>query len=138
VNLLRALAAAGVEATCTEWERSSPSSPAYAAGFGSPTVLVEGHDVAGENPTQGISCCRLYASAEGRRSGAPSPEFILSFLMGRKAGTDSFVAGVREMPNVMTTTHRDCDTQRRENSANREYRGEVAVRGILSAPRGFS
>jgi hypothetical protein len=81
LNLRRALAAARVEAKCTEWERSSPSSPAYTASFGSPTVLVEGRDVAGENPTQDISCCRLYASAEGRRSGAPSPELILSFLM---------------------------------------------------------
>jgi mercuric ion transport protein len=80
-NLLRALAAAQVEAKCTEWERSSPSSPAYAAGFGSPTVLVEGRDVAGENPTQYISCCRLYAFAEGRYSGAPSVELILSYLI---------------------------------------------------------
>jgi hypothetical protein len=78
-NLLRALTTAQVEAKCTEWERSSPSSPAYAAGFGSPTVLVEGLDVAGENPTPYISCCRFYAF-EGRYSGAPSVELILSYL----------------------------------------------------------
>jgi mercuric ion transport protein len=75
-NLLGAFAAARVEAKWTEWERSSPSCPAYVAGFGSPTVLVEGRDVAGENPGGHTSCCRLYASAEGRYSGAPSVDLI--------------------------------------------------------------
>jgi hypothetical protein len=83
-NLLKAFAAAFLEAKWTEWERSSPSSPAYAAGFGSPTVLVEGRDVAGENPTQYISGCRLYASAEGRYSGTPSVELILSYLVAEE------------------------------------------------------
>jgi mercuric ion transport protein len=86
-NLLLALAAAQVETTCIEWERSSPSTPAYAAGFGSPTVLVEGRDVAGENPAQLISCCRLYSSAEGGCFGAPSVELILSYLLvGERTG----------------------------------------------------
>ncbi len=75
-NLLQAFAAAHIEAEWTEWERSSPSIPAYVAGFGSPTVLVEGRDVAGESPREHISCCRLYASAEGRYSGAPSVELL--------------------------------------------------------------
>ena len=75
-NLLQALAAAHLAAEWTEWERSSPSSPAYVAHFGSPTVLVEGRDVAGESPREHISCCRLYASAEGRYNGAPSVELI--------------------------------------------------------------
>lgn len=75
-NLSQAFAAAHLEAKWTEWERSSPSSPAYVADFGSPTVLVEGRDVAGENPREHISCCRLYASVEGRYSGAPSVELL--------------------------------------------------------------
>lgn len=75
-NLLQAFAAAHLEAEWTEWERSSPSSPAYVADFGSPTVLVEGRDVGGENPREHISCCRLYASVEGRYSGAPSVELL--------------------------------------------------------------
>lgn len=75
-NLLQAFAAARLEAKWTECERSSPSIPAHAAGFGSPTVLVDGCDVAGENPREHISCCRLYASAEGRYSGAPSVELL--------------------------------------------------------------
>ena len=75
-NLLQAFAGAHLEAKWTEWERSSPSIPAYVAGFGSPTVLVEGCDVAGENPRAHISCCRLYASTEGRYSRAPSVELL--------------------------------------------------------------
>ena len=75
-NLLQAFAAAHLEAKWTEWERSSPLSPAYVAHFGSPSVLVEGRDVAGENPSEDISCCRLYTSSEGRYSGAPSVELI--------------------------------------------------------------
>ena len=75
-NLLQAFAAAHLEAKWTEWELSSASIPAYAAGFGSPTVLVEGRDVAGESPRERISCCRLYAFVEGRYSGAPSVELL--------------------------------------------------------------
>jgi mercuric ion transport protein len=65
-NLLQAFAAARLEAKWTEWERSSPSSPAYAAGFGSPTLLVDGRDIAGENPGERTPSCRVYASTEGR------------------------------------------------------------------------
>src|SRR5207249_1342007 len=53
-NLLQAFAAVHLKAKWTGWERSSPSSPAYAAGFGSPTVLVEGCDVAGDSPKEHI------------------------------------------------------------------------------------
>jgi hypothetical protein len=74
-NLLQAFAAAHLEAEWTEWDRTSPSSPAYVTGFGSPTVLVGGRDVA-ENPGEHISCCRLYSSADGSYSGAPSVELL--------------------------------------------------------------
>ncbi|MBN9659086.1 MAG: hypothetical protein J0H49_12955 [Acidobacteria bacterium] len=82
-NLLKAFAAAQLGAKWTEWERSSPDSPAYVARFGSPTVLVDGLDVEGEDPAAGVSCCRLYAAAEGRYSGTPAVEVIEASL--RKA-----------------------------------------------------
>jgi mercuric ion transport protein len=86
-NLLQAFAAVRLKAKWTEWERSSPSSPAYAANFGSPTILVDGLDVAGDNPSEHISCCRLYASVEGRYSGVPSVELLkTSFAPGTLAG----------------------------------------------------
>lgn len=79
-NLLQAFAVANLAAEWTEWERSSPGCPPCVAGFGSPTVLVEGRDVAGETPWQHISCCRLYASVDGRYSGAPSVELVKTSL----------------------------------------------------------
>ena len=87
-NLLQAFAAARLQAKWTEWERSSPSSPAYVAGFGSPTLLVDGRDIAGGKPGARTSSCRLYASAEGRYSGAPSVELIkASFAPATPAAT---------------------------------------------------
>ena len=79
-NLLQAFAVARLEARWTEWERSSPTSPAYVARFGSPSVLVDGLDVERETPTESVSCCRLYASAEGRYSGTPAVELIEASL----------------------------------------------------------
>ena len=79
-NLRQAFAAARHEAKWTEWERSSASSPAYAAGFGSPTLLVDGRDIAGEKPVEHTSCCRLYASADGRYSGVPTVELLKTSL----------------------------------------------------------
>lgn len=90
-NLLQAFTAAKLEAKWTEWERSSPASPTYVARFGSPSVLVDGLDVEGENPTESVSCCRLYASAGGRYSGTPTVELIEAAL--RKA--DLSVAPVK-------------------------------------------
>lgn len=79
-NLLKAFAAAGLKAKWTEWERSSRSSPAYAARFGSPTVLVNRHDIADERPGKHPSCYRLYISDEGRSYGTPSVEVIKTAL----------------------------------------------------------
>jgi hypothetical protein len=79
-NLLQAFAAARLEAKWTEWERLSLSIPAYAAGFGSPTLLVDGRDIAGEKPGEHTSCCRLYASTGGRYSGAPPVELMIASL----------------------------------------------------------
>ena len=75
-NLLQAFAATHLDAKWTEWVRSSSSAPAHVVHFGSPTVLVEGRDAAGDKPGEHISCCRLCASSGGRYSGAPSVELL--------------------------------------------------------------
>lgn len=79
-NLVRALREAGQPASWTEWERSSTDSPTRVREFGSPTVLVDGRDMAGETPTVGGSCCRLYDEVGGRRSGVPPVELIREAL----------------------------------------------------------
>lgn len=91
-NLLRAFAEVGMPARWTEWEQSSPEAPARLRGFGSPTVLVEGHDVAGAQPVEGLAACRLYDAADGRR-GVPPVKQIASALARAMERSAANVAG---------------------------------------------
>ena len=63
-----------------EWNRNSVETPDYARGFGSPTLLVNRHDVAGQTSAPGNACCRLYADASGTLQGVPSVEQIVAAL----------------------------------------------------------
>jgi mercuric ion transport protein len=65
-TLLHAFASAGVGASWTEWDRNAAVSPAYARKFGSPTILVEGRDVAGGDGTDGRDSCRIYPDEQQR------------------------------------------------------------------------
>ncbi len=85
-QLLRAFAEARQRPCWVEWERSDPSSPRYVRGYGSPTVLIGGQDVAGAEPSENISCCRLYANSSGELQGAPSVEAIVSVMQAVGAG----------------------------------------------------
>lgn len=64
-----ALATEQLGAVIEEIDVEDPAAPAWARGWGSPTILIDGQDVAGQQPS-GSSCCRLYAD------GAPSVEVI--------------------------------------------------------------
>jgi len=56
----------------TEWNLSSANTPKRFRRYGSPTVLVDGRDVTGDNGgTDGMAC---------RADGAPSPELIREVL----------------------------------------------------------
>lgn len=77
--VLEALTKLNMEAEWTEWEISDPGLPAHAEGFGSPTVLVEGRDVAGEPPENEKARCRLYRGLSGQ-SNAPSSDIICQAL----------------------------------------------------------
>ena len=101
-NLAQAFAAAHLEAKWIEWEQSAAASPAYAAFFGSPTVLVEGRDVAGENPGEPISCCRLYPSAEGRYTMAPSVELITAAFSQQVPGSSLLGSKVKACEKTRT------------------------------------
>lgn len=78
-TLRRALAAAGSDVQWTEWEVSSDAMPRHLRHYGSPTVLVDGHDVADAEPSDG-ACCRAY-EIDGTRSGVPSSELIIRALV---------------------------------------------------------
>ncbi len=69
-QLLRAFAETGIPPRWSEWERADPASPDYVRGYGSPTILVDGKDVAGVAGSDSISCCRLYTGPSGEMPGA--------------------------------------------------------------------
>lgn len=79
-NLVKALAASGREARWTEWDRSAPGNPPDVRGYGSPTILVDGKDVAGSPASEGNPSCRLYRNGAGRFAGMPSVEQIAAAL----------------------------------------------------------
>ena len=86
--LLRAFARAGTEAHWTEWERNAPESPEYARRYGSPTILINGKDIAGAQPAETANSCRLYSPENPGALGVPSEDLIVAALVdGRKTRT---------------------------------------------------
>src|ERR1700674_1702392 len=79
-HLLRAFAETGISPRWVEWSRDSAEAPIYARAFGSPTLLVNGHDVAEQTSAHENACCRLYADPSGTLRGVPSVERIVAAL----------------------------------------------------------
>lgn len=76
-NLMRAFSEARVTAS---WrEELVDGAPVLARAFGSPTILVNGEDVANLGPAQ-AACCRTYPDGRGRLVGAPPVEMIAAAL----------------------------------------------------------
>ena len=75
-NLRAAFAAAGMNEGWTEWEQNNPEAPEYVHQYGSPTILINGKDVADGAGDDGAPSCRLYSG------GAPSVALIQSRLDG--------------------------------------------------------
>ncbi len=71
---------AGVEPQWQEWDRASPVSPPHAALYGSPTVLIDGVDVAGADTASDAKACRIYTTTEGGFSGVPEAADIARHL----------------------------------------------------------
>lgn len=91
--LIKAYAQTGVSAKWKEWERGSPESPAYAQGFGSPTILVNGKDIAGISPTPGTRACRVYTGSGGTLQSTPPLELICAALLKGDSGTKHRIDG---------------------------------------------
>lgn len=79
-QLLRAFAAAGIPPRWREWRADDPEAPPHVRGYGSPTVLVDGRDVAGATPVEGMRCCRLYEHGDPASRGVPSVEVLVAAL----------------------------------------------------------
>lgn len=80
-QLLRALAAAGLAPAFREWDRADGATPDALRAYGSPTILIDGEDVAPAPAMEGTCACRVYAG--GR---APSFESIRAALERRGRG----------------------------------------------------
>jgi mercuric ion transport protein len=81
-NLMRAFGRAGVQARWQEHRIGDPDAPERARGFGSPTILVDGRDVAGLEPAE-EACCRVYAVGNAT-AGAPAIDQIAAALQSAK------------------------------------------------------
>lgn len=79
-QLSRAFSETGLPASWAEWERTDPASPGYVHSYGSPSILVNGKDVAGAEASEGISCCRIYTSSDSNLQGVPSVQLIVGAL----------------------------------------------------------
>jgi hypothetical protein len=67
-NLRQAILALGLPNDWQEWEQGDPQVPEYVKQHGSPTILVNGRDVTGDEASVGGAACRA--------DGAPSADTI--------------------------------------------------------------
>jgi len=79
--LIRAFTATGVSARWKEWDRSSQDSPPYVRDFGSPTILVNGQDVAGVTPSPNTRACRVYLGRDGTLGFTPPLDEVCAALL---------------------------------------------------------
>lgn len=87
-RLLQAFAAVGITPQWQEWERNDPSSPTHARAHGSPTILVNGRDVMGMEPSNdSAGACRVYTRASSAIDGAPNVAAIAAALRKPHAAT---------------------------------------------------
>ncbi|HKK04601.1 MAG TPA: MerC family mercury resistance protein [Gammaproteobacteria bacterium] len=78
-QLLRAFDAAGLTPRWSEWDVAEPDAPERVRGYGSPTILIDGDDVAPETANE-ASCCRVYADSEASNKGVPPLARVVSAL----------------------------------------------------------
>ncbi len=76
-----------------EYDRAAPGIPERLLRFGSPTILVDGEDVADEPAVAAAVSCRVYQAA-GELRGVPPVEAIVAAINRRRGAA----SGTREMP----------------------------------------
>ena len=76
------LASSGIHAVIEEVDTTAPDTPEPLRGWGSPTILVNGADVAGQD-APGCASCRLYRDEAGRLHATPPEALLRSALATR-------------------------------------------------------
>jgi len=80
-HLRAAFTEVGLPQRWLEWDRGEAATPLELRRYGSPTILVNGRDVAGRiEPTSADSNCRLYGTPSGGLAGVPSIGLIAAAL----------------------------------------------------------
>ncbi|MBW8015732.1 MAG: hypothetical protein FVQ82_06060 [Planctomycetes bacterium] len=72
----QALTQAGLDEKWREWDRADVKSPEYVQSYGSPTILVDRKDIAGESTEDSCRSCRVYKDENGRLGGIPPVKLI--------------------------------------------------------------
>ena len=80
--LREAVSRAAIEPRWVEHDRAALGTPERFLRYGSPTILVDGTDIAGETAEPMAEACRVYPDAHGFR-GVPPVETILAAIMDR-------------------------------------------------------
>lgn len=91
--MLRGFGEAGLQPSWTEWDRKSPTSPRHVRLYGSPTILVDGRDVAGAEPVESSDSCRIYDHDADGLNGVPPVHRIASALENARVSTQARPAG---------------------------------------------
>lgn len=87
-RLARAFAVVGLAPPWQEWERNDPGIPAHVRAFGSPTILVNGCDVAGmQSSGDDGGACRIYSQQSGETEGAPAVDVLVNALRAAHSET---------------------------------------------------
>ncbi len=78
-RLIEAFQEADISPRWTEWEVSDPHTPERIRKYGSPTVLVDGRDIARAPQNMAERCCRIYTHGDAL-SGVPPLQMIVAAL----------------------------------------------------------
>ena len=82
--LREAIEHAGLDPGWIEYDRAAPGVPERFLGFGSPTILVDGEDVADEPAVVAAASCRVYQAAGGLRGVPPVEAIVAAINRGRR------------------------------------------------------
>ncbi len=99
-NLRRALESQNWPVRWREWLRTASETPAGLRRLGSPTILVDGRDVAGAAPLDGEGACRIYLAGNRQRVDAPSVPMIVTALQETRSKGSPPVAKARLLSSL--------------------------------------
>ena len=101
--LIKAFTQTGVSARWKEWDRNSAESPAYASSFGSPSILVDGQDIAGVLPSTGTRACRVYSGSGGTLQTTPPLELICTALLKGEPAKQQRAGGAERWQSIVAS-----------------------------------